>query len=54
MKCKNEKDLVAEYDFTHRVTAAIHKDNIAATQFHPEKSQDAGLQLLDNFINWKP
>lgn len=54
MKCKNEKDLVGEYDFTHRVTAAIHKDNIAATQFHPEKSQDAGLQLLDNFINWKP
>lgn len=54
MNCKNEKDIVAEYDFTHRVTAAIHKNNIAATQFHPEKSQDAGLQLLENFINWKP
>jgi imidazole glycerol-phosphate synthase subunit HisH len=54
MKCNNPSDVVAKYNFTHDVTAAIHKDNIAATQFHPEKSQDAGLQLLENFINWKP
>lgn len=54
MECKNENDVVAKYDFTHDVTAAIHKNNIVATQFHPEKSQDAGLQFLENFINWKP
>lgn len=54
MKCNNAEDMMATYDFTHEVTAAIHKDNIAATQFHPEKSQDAGLQILENFINWKP
>lgn len=54
MQCHNTQNVVATYDFTHPVTAAVHKGNIAATQFHPEKSQDAGLQLLDNFINWKP
>ncbi|RYF88963.1 MAG: imidazole glycerol phosphate synthase subunit HisH, partial [Chitinophagaceae bacterium] len=54
MQCRNEADVVAKYNFTHDVTAAIHKNNIVATQFHPEKSQDAGLQFLENFINWKP
>ena len=32
---------------------AIHKENLFATQFHPEKSHTAGLQLLKNFVDWK-
>jgi glutamine amidotransferase len=42
----------ATTDYPDAFTSAIHKDNVFAVQFHPEKSQHAGLQLLENFLNW--
>jgi glutamine amidotransferase len=46
--------IVAETDYGGPVTAMIAKDNMAGTQFHPEKSQTLGLKLIANFLNWKP
>lgn len=40
--------------YGERFTAVVQWDNIVATQFHPEKSQDNGLTLLENFLSWAP
>ena len=52
--CHDESYLEACCDYGETVTAAVKKDNIFATQFHPEKSQDYGLRILKNFLDWKP
>jgi len=48
----NAQDIVATTDYPQAFTSALAKDNIFAVQFHPEKSQTVGLQLLKNFLSW--
>ena len=54
MHCQNKADISAWCDYGGHVTAAVWRDNIVATQFHPEKSQEFGLRMLENFIRWTP
>jgi glutamine amidotransferase len=47
-------DCAAESEYGLRFTCALARDNIFATQFHPEKSAALGLRLYENFIHWNP
>jgi len=50
IECHDPADILATTNYDYEFTSAIQKDNIYGVQFHPEKSHDAGEQLLVNFL----
>jgi glutamine amidotransferase len=54
MEVADAADRVAHVDYGGPVTAIVAKGNVIGTQFHPEKSQAAGLRLIANFLRWRP
>lgn len=52
MKMESNDAVVSNVEYGSKITAAIQKENIFATQFHPEKSQDAGIELLESFFKY--
>jgi glutamine amidotransferase len=54
LEAERAADVIATTEHGQSVTAMVGRDNLAGTQFHPEKSQALGLTLLANFLRWRP
>lgn len=54
MQLTDPADLLAHVDYGGNITAIVGRDTIIGTQFHPEKSQAAGLRIIGNFLQWRP
>jgi len=52
VEASDRRQIAGVTEYGLRFTSAASKDNVFAVQFHPEKSQKAGLKLLENFVNW--
>lgn len=50
-RCNNPADILNETEYEYKFTSAVEKENIFGVQYHPEKSHDAGEQLMRNFVN---
>ena len=54
LTCREDRNVFATVDYGGPVTAVAGRDNMAGTQFHPEKSQEVGLTVIGNFLRWQP
>lgn len=53
-ECEYSHHILATAEYGVEFAAAVGRDNIVGVQFHPEKSQSAGLRLISDFVHWKP
>ncbi|SVD64103.1 uncharacterized protein METZ01_LOCUS416957 [marine metagenome] len=54
LRCTKASEVIATVEYGEALTAIVGRDNMIGTQFHPEKSQQAGLRLIANFLAWQP
>jgi glutamine amidotransferase len=54
LRAASRSDVIVESEYGGAFAAVVGRDNMIGTQFHPEKSQAVGLQLLQNFVRWRP
>ena len=53
VECKDKAHVLAQTNYGGPITAAIGRDNMIGVQFHPEKSQKAGVTLISDFLKWR-